>query len=57
MIKSTQITSDLRGFCYLVPKGYAVIVARPIMLKWTCTERFAGVPIDYGQAAHINIVP
>ena len=34
--------------CYSVPKGYAVIVARAIMLKWTCTERFAGVPIDYG---------
>lgn len=23
----------------------------------TCAERFAGVPIDYGQVAHINIVP
>lgn len=22
-----------------------------------CAERFAGVPIDYGQVAHINIVP
>ena len=22
----------------------------------TCAERFAGVPIDYGQVAHINIV-
>ena len=43
--------------CYSVSKGYAVIVARAIMMKWTCTERFAGVPIDYGQAAHINIVP
>ena len=38
-------------------KGYAVIVARAIMMIWTCVERFAGVPIDYGQAAHINIVP
>ena len=36
---------------------YAVIVARAIMMIWTCAERFAGVPIDYGQAAHINIVP
>ena len=42
---------------YSVPKGYAVIVARAIMMIWTCAERFAGVPIDYGQAAHINIVP
>ena len=33
---------------YSVPKGYAVIVARAIMMKWACTERFAGVPIDYG---------
>lgn len=23
----------------------------------TCAERFAGVPIDYGQVSHINIVP
>ena len=36
---------------------YAVIVARTIMLKWTCVEQIIGVPIDYGQAAHINIVP
>ncbi len=57
---------DLRSACvsksqffvsYSVPKGYAVIVARAIMMIWTCVERFAGVPIDYGQAAHINIVP
>lgn len=53
MIKSTQITNDLRGFCYSVPKGYAVIVVRPIMLKWTCVERFAGVPIDYGLLTSI----
>lgn len=38
-------------------KGYAVIVARAIMMIRTCAERFAGVLIDYGQAAHINIVP
>lgn len=36
--------------------GYVVIVARAIMLKWTCVEQIIGVPIDYGQAAHINIV-
>lgn len=57
---------DLRSACvsksqtfvsYSVSKGYAVIVARAIMMIWTCAERFAGVPIDYGQAAHINIVP
>lgn len=27
-------------------KGYAVIVARAIMMIWTCAERFAGAPID-----------
>ena len=43
--------------CYSVSKGYAVIVARVIMLKRTCTEQFMVAPIDYGQAAHINIVP
>lgn len=57
---------DLRSACvsksqafvsYSVPKGYAVIVACTIMMIWTCAERFAGVPIDYGQVAHINIVP
>ena len=57
---------DLRSACvsksqafvsYSVPKGYAVIVAHAIMMIWTCAERFAGVPIDYGQVAHINIVP
>lgn len=57
---------DLRSACvsksqffvsYSVSKGYAVIVARAIMMIWTCAERFAGVPIDYGQAAHISIVP
>lgn len=53
MIKATQITTDLRGFCYSVPKGYAVIVARPIMLKWTCTELFTGAPIDYSHTVHL----
>lgn len=54
---------DLRSTCVSksqviqFKKGYAVIVARAIMMIWTCAERFAGVPIDYGQAAHINIVP
>jgi hypothetical protein len=54
---------DLRSACVSksqviqFQKGYAVIVARAIMMIWTCVERFAGVPIDYGQAAHINIVP
>lgn len=54
---------DLRSTCVSksqviqLQKGYAVIVARAIMMIWTCVERFAGVPIDYGQAAHINIVP
>lgn len=54
---------DLRSTCVSksqviqLQKGYAVIVARAIMMIWTCVERFAGVPIDYGRAAHINIVP
>lgn len=54
---------DLRSTCVSksqviqFQKGYAVIVVRAIMMIWTCAERFAGVPIDYGQAAHINIVP
>ncbi len=54
---------DLRSTCVSksqviqFQKGYAVIVARAIMMIWTCAERFAGVLIDYGQAAHINIVP
>jgi len=34
-------------FCYLVPKGYAVIPARAIKLKWTYMERFIGVPMGY----------
>jgi len=55
---------DLRNACvsrsqvfvsYSVPKGYAVIVARAIMLKWTCTERFAGVPIDYSLMTNIFV--
>lgn len=54
---------DLRSTCVSksqviqLQKGYAVIVARAIMMIRTCVERFAGVLIDYGQAAHINIVP
>ena len=54
---------DLRSTCVSksqviqLQKGYAVIVARAIMMIRTCAERFAGVLIDYGQAAHINIVP
>ena len=35
--------------CYSVPKGYAVIVARAIMLKWTCAEQIIGAPIGYGS--------
>ena len=38
--------------CYSVPKGYAAIVARAIMIKWTCVERKVSVPIDYGLMAH-----
>ena len=32
---------------YSVPQGYAVIVARAILMTWACTERIIGVPIDY----------
>ena len=42
---------------YSVPKGYAVIVARAIMLKWTCAERFTGVPIDYSLMTNIFVYP
>ncbi len=54
---------DLRSACVSksqviqLQKGYAVIVARAIMMIWTCAEQIIGAPIDYGQAAHINIVP
>ena len=54
---------DLRSTCVSksqviqFQKGYAVIVGGYRLMIWTCVERFAGVPIDYGQAAHINIVP
>ena len=54
---------DLRSTCVSksqviqLQKGYAVIVARAIMMIWTCAEQIIGAPIDYGQAAHINIVP
>ena len=57
---------DLRSACvsksqtfvsYSVSKGYAVIVARAILMIWTCAEQIIGAPLDYGQAAHINIVP
>lgn len=62
--KTNRLKSkDLRSTCVSksqviqFQKGYAVIVARAIMMIRTCVERFAGVLIDYGQAAHINIVP
>ena len=62
--KTTRLKrKDLRCTCVSksqviqFQKGYAVIVARAIMMIRTCVERFAGVLIDYGQAAHINIVP
>ena len=54
---------DLRSTCVSksqviqLQKGYVVIVARTIMMIWTCAEQIIGAPIDYRQAAHINIVP
>lgn len=56
-LRSACVSKSQFSVSYSVPKGYAVIVACAIMLIWTCVERFAGVLIDYGQAAHINIVP
>ena len=56
-LRSACVSKSQVFVCYSVPKGYAVIVARAIMLKRTCMERFMVAPIDYGQAAHINIVP
>ena len=45
----------LRGLMlYSVSKRYAVIVARAIMMKWTCVERFIGAPIDYGLLAFMS---
>ena len=34
--------------CCYVPIGYDFIVARAIMLKWTCVEPIIGAPLDYG---------
>lgn len=56
-LRSACVSKSQFSVSYSVPKGYAVIVARAIMMIRTCAERFAGVLIDYGQAAHINIVP
>ena len=56
-LRSACVSKSQFSVSYSVSKGYAVIVACAIMLIWTCVERFAGVLIDYGQAAHINIVP
>lgn len=56
-LRSACVSKSQFSVSYSVPKGYAVIVARAIMMIRTCVERFAGVLIDYGQAAHINIVP
>lgn len=55
-LRSACVSKSQAFMSYSVPKGYAVIVAYAIMMIWTCVERFAGVPIDYGQVAHINIV-
>lgn len=56
-LRSTCVSKSQFFVSYSVPKGYAVIVARVIMLKWTCVEQIIGASLDYGQAAHINIVP
>ncbi len=52
MLVGKQISGLL---CYSVPKGYAVIVARAIMLKRTCTERFTGAPLDYSLMTNIFV--
>ena len=56
-LRSACVSKSQVFVCYSVPKGYSVIVARAIMLKRTSVEQIIGAPIDYGQAAHINIVP
>lgn len=56
-LRSACVSKSQAFVSYSVPKWYAVIVACTIMMIWTCAERVAGVPIDYGQVAHINIVP
>ena len=56
-LRSACVSKSQVFVCYSVSKGYAVIVAHAIMMKWTCTEQFMVAPIDYGQAAHIIIVP
>ena len=38
---------------YSETKWYAVIAARTIMLKRTCTEQFMVAPIDYGLLTSI----
>ena len=35
--------------CYSVPKGYVVIMACAIILKWACVGRKKGAPLDYSQ--------
>lgn len=33
-------------------REYLSVEVCAIMLKWTCTERIIGAPIDYGQNEH-----
>jgi hypothetical protein len=56
-LRSACVSKSQVFVCYSVPKGYVVIMTHAIMIKWTCAERKTGVPLGYGQAAHINIVP
>lgn len=57
-LKSIQaLHSKTECKAHFTPIGFALIVVCAKIIYRTCTERFAGVPIDYGQVAHINIVP
>ena len=47
-LRSACVSKSQVFVCYSVPIEYAVIVARAIMLKWTCVERIMVVPIDDG---------
>ena len=48
--------SKSQGFvCYSVPIEYAVIVARAIMMIWTCMERILCAPLDYGHMANLSL--
>ena len=57
-LRSACVSKPQVLVCYSVPIEYAVIVARAIMLKWTCVGRIIGVPTAYGlleQPIHFSV--